>query len=842
MMSASFSRNPRCRALILEALEARLAFDCNVADGPSVPSDTWQPTISTMDGSRLLVSDRLSDGSFAPPEPFTVKGLPYSPGDANTTEETLKDDLYCSFETDIPLIVEGGFNTIRLYVHADLDARGVALMNAFDAAGLKVIMHLNSADPQTLVDLGHIAQVVNYWKSHPALLMWGVGINEWDLPQAHEHPYYYNTFDTLEQTAEHVQEVAELVQSLDTNHVVGTFVLDPHVEGIHRLSRERFPLPLNQFPEPPYMDQIVNEWVPSVNVWGFSLYRGSSFTDVFDQWRSISNGKGMIVSEYSGDAYDEVAGVEDVDRQDRLVRRLWDELYFNLSAERENGVAIGGLVYDFVDEWWLDGAPGRQNPNRRDAFLYDREWMGIRRNDRTARPAFDSLRLRNTLGQLAVDFNTRPHIRVTANAPLPRGNGAMIQSDDATVFARSGQGHGGRGLIVGQLDSDTGLLFETRAFDTFVQCDGDDSDEKFKAYQELIDFLATVPTGTWLTFASGELTGFLSYCPLDGRPWSNQLVEELYLALEALGSLQIRDVPYWGGWAMIARKGYGMIAEAISPDHEPAFVEATIALQLNPDAGRRGWDWTAPRILDVEIGSLSMAERMFNRVRPQSWSISLVDVQTITLVFTEQVDADAGDLILQDTFSGITTPVMASSSFDINYGSWRTTWQFASPLPAGKWTLELAGDVASVSGIIVDGDWSNPSVAGTDRDVFPSGNGTAGGAFSFTFALATGDLSGDLRVDAHDLGILVKNYGRHGASADDGDFNGNKKVDVRDIALLSRYWSPPSTPLEIQAEPRQNLPLAARRRSTPIVDKQVDAAIRDADQILRAVRNRRILQ
>jgi hypothetical protein len=64
-------------------------------------------------------------------------------------------------------------------------------------------------------------------------------------------------------------------------------------------------------------------------------------------------------------------------------------------------------------------------------------------------------------------------------------------------------------------------------------------------------------------------------------------VEQGYEALEALGSQQIRQVQYNGGWAMLVIKGQGVLAEGISEPFQPVLVEASVTLELDPDFGRR---------------------------------------------------------------------------------------------------------------------------------------------------------------------------------------------------------------------------------------------------------------
>jgi hypothetical protein len=94
-----------------------------------------------------------------------------------------------------------------------------------------------------------------------------------------------------------------------------------------------------------------------------------------------------------------------------------------------------------------------------------------------------------------------------------------------------------------------------------------------------------LPDGTILALAIGDEGGFIA--GPGGGPWPDPYVEQGYEALEALGSQLIRQVQYNGGWAMLVVKGQGVLAEGISEPSQPALVEASVTLELDPDFGRR---------------------------------------------------------------------------------------------------------------------------------------------------------------------------------------------------------------------------------------------------------------
>src|SRR5260370_42447837 len=104
-------------------------------------------------------------------------------------------------------------------------------------------------------------------------------------------------------------------------------------------------------------------------------------------------------------------------------------------------------------------------------------------------------------------------------------------------------------------------------------------------FPKLVAYLHSLPAGTILALAIGDDGGFIA--GPGGNPWQDPYVEQAYKALEALGSQEIRQVQYNGGWVMIVVKGQGVLAEGHSGPLQPVTVEASVTLTLDPDFGRR---------------------------------------------------------------------------------------------------------------------------------------------------------------------------------------------------------------------------------------------------------------
>jgi hypothetical protein len=163
--------------------------------------------------------------------------------------------------------------------------------------------------------------------------------------------------------------------------------------------------------------------VPSVDVWGFNVYRNASFGDLFRQWESIS-AEPMFVSEFGADSYDHRTGSQNEAMQAAFDAGLWDEVFFDLSADRVRGVAIGALAFEFQDEWWKNGDPsahdisGETNGGQPDG-INDEEHFGVMTIDRTPKQAYTVMQSRFTNGQAAVELDATPVLRAESQRCRP---------------------------------------------------------------------------------------------------------------------------------------------------------------------------------------------------------------------------------------------------------------------------------------------------------------------------------------------------------------------------------------------------------------------------------------
>ncbi|MHB9050032.1 MAG: Ig-like domain-containing protein, partial [Pirellulales bacterium] len=214
-----------------------------------------------------------------------------------------------------------------------------------------------------------------------------------------------------------------------------------------------------------------------------------------------------------------------------------------------------------------------------------------------------------------------------------------------------------------------------------------------------------------------------------------------------------------------------------------------------------GTSWSSDCSIPVGSGA---------QLAPLPWA----NIDEIKVVFSENVSIDKADL----TLSGVSTPSydLAGATFSYDPATCTATWRLASPLAADKLEARLnadaAGAIQDAMGNRLDGEWANPaSPADAGTDIYPSGNGTAGGDFVFRFRVLPADANQDGAVDIFDVAKLQVNFGQdHGMTPADGDFDGNGTVDVFDVALLqAAFGSVLERPAPSPAAPPLIEPLAA---------------------------------
>lgn len=271
---------------------------------------------------------------------------------------------------DFSLLKAMGANTIRLYHHA---GNKELLQKMFDRYGLRVAMGdyvgaytLGSdaawEEGTDYSDEGQrsrmrnsVESMVEDYKDEDYVLLWVLGNenNYGHRTNAGKDPETYYRF---------INSLARMIHELDPDHPVALCNGDlGHLELIARLC-------------------------PDVDALAINAYRGGyGMGESF--WRSLERiwKKPVFISEFGCPAFSTLHTIEEAEeKQADYLLANWTDIE-NHAAGRKTGNAVGGFIFEWMDEWWKAGAgfePTLQDtkPQSRgpflDGFMYE-EWLGI---------------------------------------------------------------------------------------------------------------------------------------------------------------------------------------------------------------------------------------------------------------------------------------------------------------------------------------------------------------------------------------------------------------------------------------------------------------------------------
>lgn len=178
--------------------------------------------------------------------------------------------------------------------------------------------------------IASVRQMVLDFRDEPFLLLYCIG-NENNLISSHTNarliPETYAAF---------VNRVARIIHELDPNHPV---VLCQGGDG-----------------------QIgaIAKYAPEIDIFGLNYYSlNGSFGNLWTKVKKRLD-KPILITEY-GNLHVVPGGESFEDRQLEYHRRAWEELYNNLAGGTGEGNALGGFIFEWLDNWWQGGQPCQQN-------------------------------------------------------------------------------------------------------------------------------------------------------------------------------------------------------------------------------------------------------------------------------------------------------------------------------------------------------------------------------------------------------------------------------------------------------------------------------------------------
>ena len=334
------------------------------------------------DGWTLMVND----------EPFIVNGMnwDYFPVGTNYSYNIWEESdefIEKALNYEMTLLKNMGVNVIRVYtgiqpkwVQHIFENYGIYTMlnHSFGRYGLTLdeewISNTDYSNPKArAILLTEVKKMANEFKGTPGLLLYLLG-NEnnyglfWEGAETEDIPvedrestkrarYLYELFN----------EAAIAMKEIDPAHPVALCNGDLM-----------------------FLD-IITEECQDVDVFGVNVYRGKSFTDLFDRVKK-EYGKPVLLTEFGSDAFNALTMKEAQKEQAIYNVANWKEIYENVAGIGKAGNSIGGFTFQFSDGWWkygqtfnldvhdthaswvnggysFDYMPGKNNMNE--------EWFGI---------------------------------------------------------------------------------------------------------------------------------------------------------------------------------------------------------------------------------------------------------------------------------------------------------------------------------------------------------------------------------------------------------------------------------------------------------------------------------
>lgn len=330
--------------------------------------------------------------------PYIVKGIAYSPttigqspddgtqedwmqvdynnnGKIDVAYDTWVDENYNNVQDadekavgDFELLRRMNCNAIRIYHHA---SNKELLRDMYNRYGIMVIMgdllgaytvgsgagwyegtdYENPEHRKNMME--SVRGMVEGFKDEPYILFWMLGNeNNYGVANnAKKKPSSYYAF---------ANEVARMIKSIDRDHPVAICNGDLL-----------------------FLD-VFGEHAPDIDIYGSNVYRGRHGfgTSFYKNVEKVCD-RPVIITEYGCPSYMKERSREYAEeRQADYLRESWKDVEYNSAANKGVGNSIGGILFEWIDEWWKAYEPGLHDVTRNwsgpfpDGWNYE-EWLGV---------------------------------------------------------------------------------------------------------------------------------------------------------------------------------------------------------------------------------------------------------------------------------------------------------------------------------------------------------------------------------------------------------------------------------------------------------------------------------
>jgi|GEM_PF-682096 len=380
-----------------------------------------EPTVVAQRGKGEVQVRRFSNGHwqmFVKDKPFTVQAVLYEPtpvGDSphdhslrnwqqvDENKNGKADGPYDSWVDknhndkqdadeptvgDFALMRDMGVNAIRFYhmpinrVEYDKGGMNKALLrDMYKTYGIRAIIGdlmgaytvgsgadyevgTDYRDPkQCATMMKVIRDLVEDNKDEPYVLMWLLG-NENNMNNQYGGVNATHTLAGVypEAYGRFLNEVCKMIHEIDPNHPVGIANLESQ------------------------LIETYGKWAPEIDVLGINSYRGAEgFGNLFS-YAQLRFDRPVVITEYGSDVLNVGKDTVFVDERSQLEyhRNAWENIVANSAGHKGTGNAIGGMIFEWVDEWWKSNkGPKEMHEYTKDSPMpfqdgwSSEEWLGL---------------------------------------------------------------------------------------------------------------------------------------------------------------------------------------------------------------------------------------------------------------------------------------------------------------------------------------------------------------------------------------------------------------------------------------------------------------------------------
>ena len=300
-------------------------------------------------------------------EPYVVKGVCYSPVPIgkNHTFNFMCDPAK-PWIVDGKLMQDMGVNTIRLYLPGEeLDLCKSMIEELYTLYGIRTILGhdlgfwgyppANYADPEFREEITNdVVKVVDYLKDTPGLLMWNLGNENNYSFDGRLNPWSSDEIDAMQNFNDKrkarariyysfVNDLAKKIKKIDPAHPVS--LGNGETVGLKSAAK----------------------YCPDVDLIGAIVYRGKVFGSFFKEVKRKFD-KPVVLTEFGCDAYNMVKQKEDQRNQAKFLKSQWLDIQKNMANSEGMGNCLGGVIFEWTDEWWKTSDSDRDSWSKHDTF------------------------------------------------------------------------------------------------------------------------------------------------------------------------------------------------------------------------------------------------------------------------------------------------------------------------------------------------------------------------------------------------------------------------------------------------------------------------------------------